>query len=61
MEKDICYIFAGSIRVMMKIKNRIEIEDAGYMPDFGCRIAAKQMVVNYGNAPCGGEVYFEVS
>ena len=61
LKDNVCYIKVGDIEVRMETTGLVEIQDAWYMPDFGVRRPAKQIVVSYGDAPCGGSVYFKVS
>ena len=60
LEDNLCYIVAGKAKVKMKTDSKIKIEDAVYMPDFGVRVSARQIVITYGPAPCRGSVIFEV-
>ncbi|MFH1037836.1 MAG: alginate lyase family protein [PVC group bacterium] len=61
LRDNVCYIVAGAVKVKMETVAEIDIQDAWYMPDFGVRFSAKQIVVTYGRAPCGGSVSFEAS
>ncbi|MDP8235108.1 MAG: alginate lyase family protein, partial [Candidatus Erginobacter occultus] len=61
IQDGVCRIEAGTVKLEMKTESRIEIARNWYMPDFGCRLNARQITVSYGKAPGGGEVCFVVS
>lgn len=47
-------IVSGPVRAVLETPAPIAIEEGAYCPDFGVRLAAPRIVLDYGPAPCRG-------
>ena len=55
------HLIAGEgVRVRLRTAASVSVVDAPYWPDFGVELRARQIVLDYGKAPCGGAFALEV-
>jgi uncharacterized heparinase superfamily protein len=53
-------IEGGGLRIRLRTSAAVSVADAPYWPDFGVEHPARQIVFDYGNAPCAGTFTLEL-